>query len=242
MGLGQDSAHILVVDDDQDFRGFVAEYLEEQGMAVHCADNGTAMRETIETQPIDLILLDLIMPDEDGLALTRYLRQRSEIGIIILSGGGDKIDRIVGIELGADDYLAKPFEPRELLARIRGVLRRIKQSTATPAKPPRRARFDGWTVDFQSLSLQAPDGRTVSTTSSEFALIGALVKNPNRVLDRDELLNYIKGRETAAYERVIDVLVFRLRQKLKAASNGSEYIRTVHGQGYMFCADVAFEQ
>jgi two-component system OmpR family response regulator len=233
---------ILAVDDDQEYLDYISDYLSDQGFEVHCAIDGTSMRNTLATQSIDLVLLDLSMPEEDGLALTRYLKQLSNIGIIILSGGTDAIDRILGIELGADDYINKRTEPRELVARIRAVLRRIKQPVNDPAAQLRPVRFHKWLMDLKSMSLKRADGTIVPTTTSEFEMLRAFVNNPNKVLNRDEMLSLLKGKDIAAHNRIIDVLVYRLRRIIEDNPENPEIIQTVHGKGYIFCADISFAE
>lgn len=230
---------ILTVDDDKEFLEYISDYLSEQGFEVYSATDGGAMRELLAEHTFDLVLLDLAMPDEDGISLTKFLRESSDVGIIILSGKGSTVDRILGIELGADDYIGKPFEPRELLARIRSVLRRVTiKGGAAPAKS---ARFAGIFVDLRSRTLLDADGDTIPTTPSEFALLEAFITHANTALGREELISLIKGPDIAAHDRLIDVLVFRLRRKIEERPDDPQYIKTIHGKGYMLCTDVVLE-
>src|SRR5579864_6395247 len=234
--------HILVVDDDERIRTMLRRYLSEEGIKVSDAADGAAMRTILDRETIDLVLLDLVMPGEDGLTLARGIRQRSAIPIIILTGKGDLIDRVVGLEAGADDYIAKPFHLREVLARIRTVLRRAQ---ATPVTEPTAAsepdavlNFQGWRLDQLKRELRRPDGRLVPLTTGEFELLRVLARNPNRVLNRDQLMDLVKGREWEAYDRAIDTQVVRLRRKVERDPGNPEMIKTVRGAGYVFAAEV----
>ncbi len=229
--------HILVVDDDAEVRKVVQRDLEKQGYRVSVATNGQSMRGCLPNNDIALVLLDLVMPGEDGLELTRYLRNNYPVGIIILTGRGDTVDRVVGLEMGADDYLAKPFELRELLARIRSVLRRTKAEAAAAVVGQQDiVSFGGWELNLGTQALTAPDKSDVALTAAEFSLLAALVRSPTRVLSRDTLLDLVKTGEAIAFDRSIDVHVFRLRQKLEADPKKPVFIKTVRGAGYIFGA------
>jgi DNA-binding response OmpR family regulator len=226
---------ILVVDDDPDLRDLLIGYLEREGFAVCGAESGKAMDAVLATMACDLILLDLMLPGEDGLSVARRLRQTSATPIIMLSARGEDVDRIVGLEVGADDYVAKPFNPRELLARIRAVLRRRFPAQATPAEQDADQvfTFGSYRLDLRSREL-VNDGEAVPLTGGELDLLGALVMHPNRVLDRDRLLDLLKGYERSPFDRSIDVQIARLRSKIEPDTKRPRYIRTVWGKGYMF--------
>jgi DNA-binding response OmpR family regulator len=226
--------HILTVDDDAEIRSLIKNYLEDQGYSVSTASNGQTMRHVMATREVDLVLLDLMMPGEDGLVLTRYLRENSSVGIIILTGKGDTVDRVVGLEMGADDYLAKPFAMRELLARIRSVSRRTTDRPEIRARRDDVARFAGWELDFAAQQLKSLQGERVPLTGAEFTLLAAMVNNPYRVLSRDKILDLVKQDGDMPFDRAVDVLVYRLRQKIEADPKHPALIKTVRGAGYMF--------
>jgi two-component system OmpR family response regulator len=232
-------AHILVVDDDPEICELLEDYLTHQGYEVRTVQNGESMRRALEDQPADLVVLDLMMPGEDGLSLTRYLRDKSELGIIILTGMGEEADRVVGLEMGADDYVSKPFSTRELAARVKTVLRRrmvggpSDASTRTPI-----ARFAGWSLDRVARRLSDPKGNEVRLTTMEFNLLNAFTLYPNRVLDRDRLLDLLRNRSWEPFDRSIDVLVGRLRSKIESDAKKPELIKTVRGSGYVLAANV----
>jgi two-component system OmpR family response regulator len=234
--------HILVVDDHKDIRELLGRFLRQHGFKATTARDGFEMRECLAQQgPVDLVVLDLMLPGDDGLTLCRELRGRSAIPIIILTAMGDETDRIVGLEMGADDYLAKPFNPRELLARIRAVLRRVAMpadgSAAAPRTGGRILRFAGWTIDLVRRELHSPDGVLVELTAGEYDLLTAFAEHPQRVLSRDQLLDITRSRSAAAFDRTIDVQVSRLRRKIE---NGGDppMIKTVRGAGYVFAVTV----
>jgi len=228
-----DNGHILVVDDQQEIRDVVQEYLTGEGFRVSTAHDGTGMRRVLSQSPADLVILDLMLPGEDGLTLARALRSQSGIGIIILTGRGETVDRIIGLEMGADDYLPKPFHLRELLARVKSVLRRVRADEGPP--PARsRARFAGWSLDLSSRELTSPAGQSVRLTTGEFDLLAAFVSNPNQVLSRDRLLDLARNREAGPFDRTIDVQVGRLRRKLEDDPQNPTLIKTVRGSGYIF--------
>jgi two-component system OmpR family response regulator len=238
----QGSAHILVVDDHREIRDLVSRALTRDGFRVSTAGDGRAMRKVLADSRIDLILLDLMLPGEDGLSLCRALRAESNIPIIMLTAKGDEVDRVVGLEMGADDYLAKPFGSRELIARIKAVLRRSREKpTASPDRRPRRYRFGGWRLDTGARELLREDGVTVPLSTGEYDLLLALVERPQRVLNRDQLLDLARGRAANALDRSIDTQVSRLRKKLEHDPGAPKIIKTVWGGGYMFTPEVTPE-
>ena len=231
-----DNGHILVVDDQQEIRDVVQEYLTGEGFRVSTANDGAGMRRVLSQAPADLVILDLMLPGEDGLTLARALRSQSGIGIIILTGRGETVDRIIGLEMGADDYLPKPFHLRELLARVKSVLRRVQSRTGEAGTQPARsrARFAGWSLDLSSRELASPTGEQVRLTTGEFDLLAAFVSNANQVLSRDRLLDLARNREAGPFDRTIDVQVGRLRRKLEDDPQNPALIKTVRGSGYIF--------
>jgi two-component system phosphate regulon response regulator OmpR len=237
------SQHILVVDDDPRVRNLLCRYLETEGFRVTAAADGGAMREAIKQARFDLVLLDLILPGDDGLSLARELRQHSELPIIILTGKGDTIDRVVGLEMGADDYITKPFHLREVLARIRTVLRRARPALAdagdaAPNSGGETILFDGWELDVVRRALRSPEGQPVPITSSEFALLEAFARNANRVLSRDQLMDITRGHDWTPFDRSIDTQVARLRKKIEKDPGNPALIKTVRGAGYIFTATI----
>ena len=230
-----DNGHILVVDDQKEICDVVQEYLTGEGYRVSIAHDGNGMRRVLGQHHIDLVILDLMLPGEDGLTLARSLRNESGIGIIILTGRGETVDRIIGLEMGADDYLPKPFHLRELLARVKSVLRRVQSRVGEPGQPVRtNARFAGWSLDLSSRELLSPAGQQVRLTTGEFDLLAAFVNNPNQVLSRDRLLDLARNREAGPFDRTIDVQVGRLRRKLGDDPQQPSMIKTVRGSGYIF--------
>ena len=245
--------HVLVVDDEPRIRTMLRRYLTGEGFKVSDAEDGAAMRELLERETIDLVLLDLMMPGEDGLSLVRSVRQRSEIPILMMSGKGDLIDRVVGLETGADDYITKPFELREILARIRTVMRRARPPARPEAVISEAAKsaaataeevltFEGWRLDLTRRELRRPSGEPVGLTAGEFELLRVFATHPNRVLSRDQLLDLAKGREWAAFDRAIDTQVGRLRKKIEADPGNPTLVKTVRGGGYVFAAAVRQRQ
>ena len=238
--------HILIVDDDPRIRTMLRRYLTDEGFRVSEAEDGGAMRGALDGDPVDLVLLDLMMPGEDGLSLARHVRQRSDIPIIMLTGKGDLIDRVAGLEAGADDYIAKPFHLREVLARIRTVLRRGRGSAAPPAAGAELESaaaeetlvFQGWRLDLVRRELRRSDGELVPLTAGEFDLLRVFAGHPNRVLGRDRLMNLLKGQEWEAYDRAVDAQVVRLRKKIEADPSNPALIKTVRGAGYVFATAV----
>jgi two-component system, OmpR family, response regulator len=230
--------HILIVDDHADIRALVQDYLQDEGYKVSTAPDGDAMRRIMAQDPVDLVLLDLILPGEDGLALARDLRVGADIGIIILTGRGETVDRIIGLEMGADDYLPKPFHLRELLARVKSVLRRSASRADAAHERPASARFNGWQLDLTARELTSPQGEMVRLTSGEFELLAVFVSNANQVLSRDRLLDLARNREAGPFDRTIDVQVGRLRRKLDDDPQQPALIKTVRGSGYIFTAQI----
>ncbi len=228
-----DKSTILVVDDEPDICALVINSLKLGGYAGIAANDGRQMMRLLRTEPVDLVILDLTLGDEDGLQLLKQVRDTENLPVIILTGRGEPIDRIIGLELGADDYLPKPFEPRELVARVRSVLRRALPSDPTDA----RITFSRWCLDTASRQLTAPDGSDVVLTSAEFDLLAALARHPNRVLNRDLLLETTRNRIGTPYDRSIDVHVMNLRRKIEADPKSPKLIKTVRGIGYIFTPD-----
>ena len=231
---------ILVVDDEEEICNFLQDYLETHGYRVFTANNGDGMRTVMDNNQVDLVILDLVMPGEDGLTLTRYLRENSHVAVIILTGKDEEVDRIVGLEMGADDYVAKPFSSRELLARVKTVLRRISENSGSQADDTGNGmtRFSGWSFDKVARRLTSPSVSEVALTTMEFNLLTALTDNPNRVLDRDRLLDLLQNRSWEPYDRSIDVLVGRLRSKIEQDPKKPELIKTVRGTGYVLATTV----
>ncbi|MQT12207.1 response regulator [Segnochrobactrum spirostomi] len=236
----RDTEHILVVDDDARVRQMLSTYFEDEGFRVSAVADGAAMRECLQGTRVDLILLDLVLPKgEDGLGLAREIRARSTVPIIMLTGRGDVVDRIVGLEVGADDYIAKPFHLREVLARVRTVLRR-HQPAAAPAAAPVPAdatevfRFDGWSFDLDRRKLTAADGTDVVLTTGEFDILAIFVKHPGRVFARETLMNLTRGRKLEVFDRTIDAQIARLRKKIEVDSKNPALIKSVRGVGYVF--------
>ncbi|RIY01416.1 response regulator [Aureimonas flava] len=231
--------HIVVVDDHREIRDLVRKYLVQQGYRVSVAEGGRALRRLLQTERPDLIVLDIMMPDEDGLTICRELRASNSVPIIFLTAVADETDRIVGLELGADDYLTKPFSARELLARIKAVLRRVNAVPPHRELPAnRRVRFADWLLDLGRRELQGPDGVTVSLSTAEFRLLKVFVEHPGLVLTRDQLLDLTTGREGDAFDRSIDNQVSRLRKKVEADPRNPSLIQTHWGGGYRLAAEV----
>ncbi|MEO0680982.1 MAG: response regulator [Pseudomonadota bacterium] len=231
--MSEPRPQILVVDDDPEIRRLLADYLSREGLEVRQAADGAEMDAAIARRRPDLVVLDLMLPGEDGLSICRRLRVAGGPAILMLTAKSDEIDRVVGLELGADDYLAKPFGPRELLARIRAVLRRIEEA-AGRAVPARRFAFDGFVIDLDARSLVDAAGAPAPLTSGEFDLLACFVERPRRVLSRDHILDRLRGRGAEPFDRTVDMLVSRLRRKLAADGRGAELISTVRNGGYLF--------
>jgi two-component system phosphate regulon response regulator OmpR len=233
---------ILIVDDDEQIRSLLTRYLTQEGFTVDGAEDGVAMDEWLIHNPVDLVILDLMLPGEDGLSVLRRLRRESSLPILMLSARGDDIDRIVGLEVGADDYLAKPFNPRELLARIRAILRRRcpqdRQAEEEEMAAGPLLTFGPYRLDPRQRELSSDQG-PVPLTSSEYDLLQVFLAHPNRVLNRDQLLDLLRGYERSPFDRSIDVLVARLRAKIEPDTKHPAYIRTVWGKGYLFTPEGA---
>jgi two-component system, OmpR family, response regulator len=238
-GMAAPSATILIVEDDLEISRLVAEFMQREGFEVECVGDGKAMDAALQRIRPDLLILDLMLPGEDGLSICRRLRADDNIPILMLTAKSDEIDRVVGLEMGADDYLAKPFGPRELLARVRAVLRR---ANGEPRKPvARRYAFDRFVLDMDTRSVelnQAADSESLQLTSAEFDLLGCFVQRSRRVLSRDQILDWTRGRSAEPFDRTVDMLISRLRKKLDLASPGSNLITTVRNGGYLFTAAV----
>ncbi len=230
---------ILIVDDDPEIRQLLVDYLVRQGFDAVPARNGREMGQALERHAIDLVVLDLMLPDADGLTLCRDLRAKSNMPVLMLTARGEEADRIVGIEMGADDYLVKPFSPRELLARIKGILRRTR-SLPPNLKPDtqRCLAFAGWKLDTATRVLTGADGVATPLSGAEFRLLRILLDHPNRVLNRDQLVELIHGREAEPYDRAIDVQISRLRQRLQDDGREARLIKTVRGEGYVLASAV----
>jgi len=226
---------ILIVDDEYELRQVLRETLERENYEVGEAGSAEEMRRVFDSGDFDLVLLDLMLPDEDGLTLTRYLKERSDVGVIILTGKGESVDLIIGLEMGADDYVAKPYNRRELLARIKSVLRRSGKSAEKAAKnndAKTCIQFSGWELDLPHHKLAAPDGTNVPLTMAEFQLLRVLLEAPGQPVDRDELSVKIFNKELRENSRNIDALVRRLRQKLEGDVDQAQMIKSVRGSGY----------
>ncbi|TWI60758.1 two-component system OmpR family response regulator [Pseudoduganella lurida] len=232
---------ILIVDDDRDIRTLLAEYLETNGYRTHGAADGTAMWKLLDETKPDLIVLDLNMPGDDGLTLCRKLRAHSNLPVIMLTARSEPLDRILGLEMGADDYLPKPFEPRELLARIRSVLRRSNAMPSGGVDKAAQIRFSNWTLDLTARHLLDPDGVVIMLSGAEFRLLKVFLEHPNRVLNRDQLLNLTQGRDADPFDRSIDIQISRLRQKLGEDARVPQIIKTVRNGGYVLAGSVSVE-
>jgi len=235
---------ILIVDDDRDIRTLLAEQLEAHGFATFLAEDGRAMRRTLDREAIDLVVLDLSLPREDGLTLCRDLRAKSNLPVIMLTARGEPIDRILGLEMGADDYMAKPFEPRELVARIKNVLRRhqgLPDSILDGATQSRRLRFAGRTLDLERRQLISESGRIVMLSGAEFRFLKALAERPNQVFSREQLARIGAGREIEATDRAVDLQISRLRSKLGDDARAPTLIKTIRSEGYVLAVPVERE-
>ena len=230
--------HVLIVEDARDIRDPLARYLREHGYRTTTAADAQNARKVMKGAAIDLVVLDIMMPGEDGLSLCRYIRESSQIPVILLTARGEEVDRIIGLEMGADDYIAKPFSPRELIARIAAVLRRT-QALPPRQKPPEaeRVRFGEWTLDTGQRELIDHDGMATALSSGEFRLLSALLERPKIALTRNQLLDLTKGRDADLFDRSIDNHVSRLRKKIEPDPKNPRYIKTVWGGGYMFAVD-----
>ena len=238
--------HLLIVDDDADLRDLLRQYLEKNGFAVSVAANGAQMRSVLSGQRVDMIVLDLMMPGEDGLCLCRSLQQggASPVPILMLTACNEEADRILGLEMGADDYLTKPFATRELLARVRAVLRRSRMIPASVqlSEAPHILSFGPWRLDTRQCHLLDADGALVSLSGAEYRLLRVFAEHPRRVLKREQLLAMTQGRECDVFDRSIDILVSRLRKRLRDDGGEQSCIRTVRNEGYLFAADVRAQE
>jgi two-component system OmpR family response regulator len=230
--------HILVVDDHRDIRDLLARFLVKHGLRASVAENAAAARKTLQAADIDLVVLDIMMPGEDGLSLTRSIRETMEIPVILLTAMGEETDRIVGLEVGADDYVAKPFNPRELLARIKAVLRRAHTLPRPREKGQGRLGFDRWILDLGRRELVDEKGVAVPLSSGEFRLLAVLLERPGMVLSRDQLLDLTRGRSAQPFDRSIDNQISRLRKKIERDPRAPQLIKTAWGDGYSFTGEV----
>jgi len=231
--------HILVVDDDREIRDLLARFLERESFHVTTVRDAAEARKALSQSSFQLVVLDLMLPGESGLEFARALRGQSDIPIVMLTALGEEIDRIVGLELGADDYLAKPFNPRELLARVRAVLRRAGDTVETQGHGKlTRLSFAGWVLDLSRRRLLSPDGVETPLTGGEYELLVILVERANQVLTRDMLMDMLRGRQTGPFDRAIDVAISRLRRKLEDDGRHAQLIKTVRGGGYVLAAAV----
>ncbi|MGE3689983.1 MAG: response regulator [Novosphingobium sp.] len=232
------SASLLLVDDEATLREPLAAYLARQGFSVSEAESAAQARSRLRDERPDIVLLDIMMPGEDGLSLCRHLVETRDIPVILITAKGEATDRVVGLEIGADDYVVKPFEPRELVARIRTVLRRVARGGPPALAEDEIFAFDGWRLDPLKRRLTDPQGAVVSISSAEFRLLMAFVEHPRQVLDRDRLLDMVQGREAHLFDRAVDNQISRLRRKIETDSRNPQLIQTVWGGGYMLAADV----
>jgi len=235
----QESPHVLIVDDDRELLRLLARFLERHGLRVSTARDGREMRQALADWRIELIVLDLMLPGENGLTLCRQLRATSGMPVIMLTAMGEETERIIGLEMGADDYLPKPCSPRELLARIRSVLRRTRSTATSQSQRARILVFEGWQLDLARRRLKSPDGFIVDLSPTEFDLLAAFADHPQQVLSRDQLLDLAHGRGAAPFDRTIDIQVSRLRRKIEPDPKSPELITTVRGGGYLFTPSVS---
>jgi len=239
MASAEQAAHVLVVDDDREIRDLLGRFLAKHGFRVTTARDGREMHRAIADWKIELVILDLMLPGEDGLSLCRGLRATSQIPVIMLTVMGEETDRIVGLEMGADDYLTKPFNPRELLARVKAVLRRTQFAPASQKAAGRQMLcFAGWNLDTGRRRLESPDGLVVDLSAGEFDMLIAFVEHSQRVINRDQLLDLTHGRAEAPFDRSVDMQVSRLRRKIEVDPKNPALIKTVRGGGYIFTAAV----
>lgn len=237
--MTQSVEHLLVVDDDREIRRLLEEYLAQSGYRITSVGEGRAMRRALDEHRIDLVILDLMLPGEDGLSLCRSLRTQSNIPVLMLTARGAEIDRIVGLEMGADDYLSKPFNPRELLARVKSILRRAKSLPHQyDSDDVTKYRFGDWVLDVVSRNITAIDGLLVPLSGAEFRLLRVFLDHPQIILSRDQLLELVSGRETIPFDRSIDVLIGRLRKRLNDDGKEPMLIKTVRGAGYILATRV----
>ncbi len=241
--VNEQPINILIVDDDDDIRSLLSEFLERNRLVAFQASDGEVMKKLLKSQPIDLVVLDLNLPGEEGLSLCRQLRASSNIPIIMLTAKTDPIDRVMGLETGADDYVCKPFEPLELLSRIRSVLRRTHQSGISEGKAVESVsiHFSGWILDLTARHLLNPQGVVISLSGAEFRLLKMFLDRPNRILSRDQIMDMMHGRDAGAFDRSIDLQVSRLRQKIEEDQKLPVIIKTVRNEGYILATSVRLE-
>ncbi|HSH97011.1 MAG: response regulator [Methylophilaceae bacterium] len=238
----ENPANILIVDDDLDIRQLLAEYLEDHGYKTYVAANGTAMWNILQNSNIHLVVLDLNLPGENGFQLCKQFREKSDLPIIMLTARSASLDRILGLEMGADDYVCKPFEPRELLSRIRNVLRRMQMtSEEKKAVEPKRIHFANWTLDVVARHLVNSKDVIISLSGAEYRLLQIFLDHANQVLNRDHLLNLTQGRDADPFDRVVDIQVSRLRQKIEVDSKNPQIIKTVRNEGYVLATAIEIE-
>ena len=234
--------HILVVDDDPRIRQMLARYFAQEGYQVSAAADGAAMRAQLNARKVDVILLDVVMPGQDGLTIAREIRAKSDVGIIMLTGRDELLDRVVGLEVGADDYIAKPFHLREVLARVKSLMRRRRPAPDPALRSEDRGehliRFDGWLLDTGRRRLVSPSGEDVALTSGEFDLLAALAKHPGRVFSRETLMEYTRGRSLKSFDRTIDAQIARLRKKIERNPKSPTIVKSVRAVGYVFTGKV----
>jgi len=233
-----ETPHILIVDDHRDIRDLLARYLSKQGFRTSVAESAAAARRALQAGKIDLVVLDIMMPGEDGLSLTRSIRENEDIPVILLTAMGEETDRIVGLEVGSDDYVSKPFNPRELLARIKAVLRRAQTLPRARESGKGRLAFDRWVLDSGRRELIDEAGVAVALSSGEFRLLSALLERPGMVLTRDQLLDLTRGRSAQPFDRSIDNQISRLRKKIERDPRRPALIKTAWGDGYSFTGEV----
>jgi two-component system OmpR family response regulator len=237
-----ETRHILIVDDDRDIRTLLGDYLQKNGFRATLVADGKGMRRALDQSHVDLIVLDLMLPGEDGLKLTRELRVHSQVPILMLTALGEEVDRIVGLEVGADDYLSKPFSPRELVGRIKAILRRTAHMPRDPAQSTATIyRFGDWTLDVTARTLQHNDGSEHPLSGAEFRLLSILLAHPTRVLSRSQLMELLRGRDIDPFDRSVDVRISRLRQVLRDEARSPKIIKTVYGEGYIMGVPVEQE-
>jgi DNA-binding response OmpR family regulator len=239
----EDAAHVLIVDDDPRIRQMLTRYFEQEGYRISAAPDAGGLRTKLDAS-VDVILLDVVMPGEDGLTLAREIRAKSDVGIIMLTGRDEVLDRVVGLEVGADDYIAKPFHLREVLARVKSVLRRRRPRFDLPSPhqgsvdPGETMGFDGWRLDIARRQLASPKGEDVALTTGEFELLSALLRHSGRVLTRETLMNLTRGRNWETFDRTIDAQVVRLRRKIEINPKDPKLIKSVRGIGYVFSGKI----
>ncbi len=236
--MNQKPANLLIVEDEPITRSQLAAHFEKEGYKVHAREDAEGVEETVIEEKIDICLVDINLPGKDGLTLTRELRAQSDVGIILVTGKNEQIDRIVGLESGADDYVTKPFDSRELLSRVKNLLWRVKAQEKQKQKGHRRI-FEGWTLDLNKRELMSPNDQVQSLSAGEYHLLLALIENAGEVMTRDQLMNKIRNREWYPDDRYIDVLVGQVRRKFREHDPNSTFISTIHGTGYLFAPSVS---